>query len=37
MDHPLPQPGEKLRTVDRFGAVGLGLQIAIMDENQIQI
>ncbi|RMR85769.1 hypothetical protein ALP78_02123 [Pseudomonas coronafaciens pv. striafaciens] len=37
MDHSLPQPGEELRRVDRFGTVGLGLQIAIMNEHQIQI
>ncbi len=37
MNHSLPEPGEKLRTVDGLGTVGFGLQIAVMNEHQVQI
>ena len=34
MNDALPQPGEELRAVDGFGAVGFALGIAIVDEHR---
>ncbi|MNN39779.1 hypothetical protein D3C81_1538280 [compost metagenome] len=37
MDDALAQAGEELGTVDRFGAIGFSLGVAIMDEHQVKV
>ncbi len=37
VDHPLPQPGEELATLDRSLTIGIGLRITVVDKHQIQI
>jgi len=33
----LTQPGEKLRAINRLGAIGFGIRVTVVDKHQVQI